>query len=182
MEKVLIVVYKIVWTFIMLLFEIYERMYYIMKLCKLKIMNSINFRNYKQDQNFLKLCQKNLEKIPKHLSIIIGSEDIDRKILSNIVIYALMLNIKYLSFYDIKNALKLDEIHIPKFIYSKRIKNDRLLLSMPNTNKETKEIGHKNGLEKSIEVKIYKYLNTYFSKIKLFHYFFFIDCKFIIKC
>lgn len=62
-----------------------------------------NYRNdIKSCKRVLELARNDLEKIPGHLAIILGGEEPDFRILSNVIFWCLSIGIQHVSFYDHK--------------------------------------------------------------------------------
>ncbi|XP_055917346.1 dehydrodolichyl diphosphate synthase complex subunit nus1 [Eupeodes corollae] len=105
--------------------------------------------------DYLERCKPELTKIPKHLSIVVGPDsDTDSEILSKIAAYALIMDIDYISFFDVRGVFSLEQVHVPKFISSKKMRNGHFLWSMPGDRSKTAQLKYRNGLEKSIEVAV----------------------------
>lgn len=107
------------------------------------------------DLAFLEQCKLELTKIPKHICVIIGPEEsLSAELLSRIVVYALNLNIDFISFYDTRNTIEaekegitLKDLHPPKNISCVQIQEISARWSMSNSdeNKNDKVSGSSNG-------------------------------------
>lgn len=150
-------IYKALWAFLYIISRVYDiigsliiTIYYAFEYAKSLISNEDGVK----EMQYLEECKKDLSKIPKHLSIIIGSEEVNPDILSKIAVYALTLDINYISYYDIKGNFSLDHSSIPKYIKSREMQTGRFLWSMPADKKKSGVLKYRNGLEKSIEVVV----------------------------
>lgn len=92
------ILYRVCYTILHTIYTIYEIQHTFFRLLKVKIIEfcheftCINKRNY-----YIKP-----EKVPRHLTVLLGQEEPSVKDLANIVLWCLATNITYLSFYDYK--------------------------------------------------------------------------------
>lgn len=101
-------VYKTIWLFIHLLFNIKDFFEYIIFLVKLKCKElwKINGKpSLSQDKQFIEEHKGYLLKIPVHIAVILGTEEPNFEALSRIVFWGLATGIQNISFYDHKGIV-----------------------------------------------------------------------------
>lgn len=151
-------IHKTLWILVTILIAFFD----VLNLCIRKIKafcmrsyDSLNLRHVSYEIEYLECCKPDLTKIPKHLSIIVGPEnDTEPDVLSKIAAYALVMDIDYISYYDVREEFTLEKVQVPKFISSKKMQNGHFLWSMPGDRSKTAQLKYKNGMEKAIEVVV----------------------------
>lgn len=97
--------YKVIWLFIHFVANTIEFLVNSWNAVKLKIVEIWN-KNHKNDwkltKQLLEVAQNDLEKIPVHLAVVLGQEEPNFQILSNVIYWCLSLGIQHVSFYDHK--------------------------------------------------------------------------------
>lgn len=150
--------YRVVWILLHTFASIYNTIYLFISYAKFRagsILASLVKAGAYDDLQYLEQCKKDLTKTPKHLSIIVGTNSVSGEVLSKVAVYALISDIDYISYYDVKGEFTLDRVEIPKYIETREMPNGRFLWSMTSSRrKSTGQLRYKNGLDKSIEVVV----------------------------
>lgn len=151
-------IHKTLWVFVTILlafFDLFDVCLRKIKTFCMRSYDSVSSRNGSYEIDYLERCKTDLTKIPKHLSIIVGPDDENEpEVLSKIAAYALVMDIDYISYFDVRGKFTLDQVQIPKFISSKKMQNGHFLWSMPADRSKTAQLKYKNGMEKAIEVAV----------------------------
>lgn len=102
--------------------------------------------HWQRDAAFLERCKSELLKIPRHLIIIIGPEEVfGAEQLSRIALYALNMEIDCISFYDTRSTIaskndkhkkkscgvSMEQLQPPKFVCITKLRENRLRWSVP---------------------------------------------------
>ncbi|XP_055838233.1 dehydrodolichyl diphosphate synthase complex subunit nus1 [Episyrphus balteatus] len=152
-------IHKALWmivTIIITFFDLLDLCIRKIKSFLLRSYDSLSHRHNSYEIDYLERCKPDLTKIPKHLSIIVGPDnDTEAEVLSKIAAFALVMDIDYISFFDVKEKVTLENVQVPKFISSKKMQNGHFLWSMPgDRSNKTAQLKYKNGMEKAIEVVV----------------------------
>lgn len=151
-------IHKVLWLLVTVIIALFDLLDLCIRKMKTFFMRSYDFVSQQHGSyeiDYLERCKPHLTKIPKHLSIIVGpGNDTDSEVLSKIAAYALVMDIDYISFLDVRAKFTLDKVQVPKFISSKKMRNGHFLWSMPGDKSKTAQLKYRNGLEKTIEVAV----------------------------
>lgn len=114
-----------------------------------------------QDQSYLERCKSELNKIPRHLNIVVGPhEGIGAEVLSRIVFYALNLDIDCISFFDTRTYIDagkkrsaietVEQLPVPQNVRSIKLQDNRFIWSIGNSaltnSKQNSAVSLKNGV------------------------------------
>ncbi|XP_058128030.1 dehydrodolichyl diphosphate synthase complex subunit nus1 [Anopheles ziemanni] len=75
----------------------------------------------KQSQLAIKLQLQNVDKVPKHLVVVLGPEEPNYTMLSNYILWAYAANIEYVSFYDHNGLVKRNHEQIMRYVWDVRL-------------------------------------------------------------
>lgn len=99
-------VYRVLYSLLHVLFTALEYIYgcLIILIKKLQILchelEPVSRRNKRLHNKLIKLSKK-----PKHLTVLLGAEEVSLKDLANVIIWSLTTQISFISFYDYKGKL-----------------------------------------------------------------------------
>lgn len=114
----------------------------------------------KNEFEFLRRCKSQLEKIPKHLNLIIGPEakDVNEELLTRLFSYALYMNIECISFFDTRSiavavtssretnkSIDLNKLKCPEGWKSKNINDNRAVWYCIDSELSNGSKSHTNG-------------------------------------
>lgn len=139
--------YKAVWLLLQTCFTFYEitTILFLAVLKRLFCRSQLAFQSYDQ-RNKLEKIRNELDKLPTHLAIIIGPEelDVEDETIARIINYALWMKINFVTFYDSrpsKRRCNLQKLNLSKDVRLKSSGKCESGLSNGHTN------GYKNGLK-----------------------------------
>lgn len=100
-------IYKAFWQFLHIICSIYDVLFGFYQLSRnvyIEIKSSFNVKL--SDVEYINLNVKNMTKIPNHMTVLLGTEDLSYSDIAKIIKWSLAAGINYVSFYDITGVIK----------------------------------------------------------------------------
>lgn len=132
-------VYKLLWHLVHTVFTIFKCIHdiYLQLECKL-IEWRLGNRCEAQILDNLQKATAKLKKMPKHLTILLGTEEPSHNDLAKLVLWSLTAGISFISFYDVQGKLKMNEEELKESV-------KRILPKTANVIWHNPECSYKNG-------------------------------------
>ncbi|KAJ3621647.1 hypothetical protein MTP99_003761 [Tenebrio molitor] len=121
-QKSAAVIYRMFYSILHLVFTIYESVESMYRSLKIKLLELRHEFKINKTEKLVKI-----EKIPRHLTVLLGTEEPSPKDLANLILWCLAARITFVSFYDHKGELKKKEEKLRLLVEGMKIASDHVI-------------------------------------------------------